>query len=530
MSKMKHTNEEQFHSILDNLKEVVFQTDATGHWLYLNRAWQETLGFPVEDSLGKVFFDYVHPDDRQLNQERFEPLIQRKKDYCRHEIRYLTQDGSFRWIEVFARLGLNQNNEITGTYGTLIDITERKQTQLLLEQAKEKAESDNSAKSDFLASMSHELRTPMNGVIGLSELALESADPEEIRSHLKQINESSKALLGILNDILDLSKIEARQLAIEKIEFNIDDLLDVLNRMFTLRAQEVGVGFKIIREAGGQNLFIGDSLRLRQILINLLGNAFKFTAKGNVTLEVRQLQAASGGITLGFLVRDSGIGMSPEQLLSLFQPFSQADSSISRRFGGTGLGLTISRNLAQLMGGEIEVVSQLGTGSTFDFKVTLMPSNVSQDETLQQRRVAAQTPDQYRELVQGLKGKRVLLTDDNRINQLVGSKLLGKLGLIVDIANHGEEALQKLQEQPYDLVLMDIQMPVMDGLEATRRIRQNPRFTSLPVIAMSAGVTLNEQSACEKAGMNGFIGKPIDSAQLTHKLIALCFPFLSDGI
>ena len=426
------------------------------------------------------------------------------------EFRVRWPDGTIHNIRAMATVKFDANGCPLRMIGTNWDITELKRAQQAMQQAKEVAEGLASSKSEFLANMSHEIRTPMNAVIGLSELALESEDPAEKQSHLKQINESSKDLMGILNDILDLSKIEAHQLSVENITFNFDDLLASVNRMFD--AREKGVAFKIIRDEQIASLLLGDPLRLRQVLINLLGNAFKFTDKGRVTLEVTQLQAGTDNTTLRFFVRDSGIGMTIEQLDSLFQPFSQADSSISRRFGGTGLGLTISRNLVHLMGGELLVESQTGTGSTFSFILTFAKAGDHQP------RLAEKAAD-VRELVQLLQGKRVLLTEDNRINQLVATKMLEKNGLLVNIANNGAEAIQRLQEAVYDVVLMDIQMPVMDGLEATRLIRQDAMFATLPIVAMSAGVTLDEKDACDKAGMTSFVAKPINSAELMNKLL-----------
>ncbi len=387
--------------------------------------------------------------------------------------------------------------------------------------ARFKADASNRAKSEFLANMSHEIRTPMNAVIGLAELALDSKDNKVRQDYLEQILDSSKSLLEILNDILDISKIEAGEMAIVNDVFDLDELLHGLQRMFSLRTQEKNLIFTIVRPASLPGRLIGDQKRLRQVLVNLLGNAIKFTDHGAVQLEIRNVASQNSKIQVHFDIKDSGIGMTEEQLKNLFQAFVQADSSISRRFGGTGLGLSISRQLAKLMGGEIQVQSELGLGSTFSLRLTLEVPSADQVVELKERQLIVGSEALKADNIEILRGQRMLLVEDNRVNQLVASQLLKKNGIVVDIANNGQEAIDLIQATQYSLVLMDIQMPVLDGLEATRRIRSDARFKFLPIIAMSAGVTLEEQDQCAAAGMTAFLSKPIDSKLLTQKLIEI---------
>ena len=488
----------------------------SGRILEVNDAYLRRSGYSREEMLRMCVSDVEVNERPEETADHIAQLV--KLGGESYESRHRAKDGSVWEVEIAASYIPIAGGKI---FCFVKDITERKLQAKLIESEKVKAEAANRAKSDFLANMSHEIRTPMNAVIGFSELALDSSDPDEQRKHLRQILDSSKALLGILNDILDLSKIEARQMSIEATVFDVDELMDSVNRMFTLRAQEKGLEFALARDPQIPGQLIGDPLRLRQILVNLLGNAIKFTHKGKVSLEVKKIESNDAGVSLCFCVRDSGIGMSSEQIDSLFKPFVQADNSITRRFGGTGLGLAICRNLAELMGGNIIVESAAGAGSEFRVQVTLAVASKTQIGKKHNDQEANQS-FQHPDAVQSLTGKRVLLVEDNRVNQVLATHLLKKLGLLIDLANNGEEAIRQLQDAKYDIVLMDIQMPVMDGLEATRQIRRDARFATLPIVAMSAGVTLDEQEKCASAGMTGFIGKPIDSVELANKLVDLC--------
>lgn len=642
--------------LLDTLPYPVFVKDAQARYIDFNQAFLDVFGVQREDLLGKTVLQFLQlpAEDRPMYQAANERIMREGGQYS-SEMHIPHADGSLHpYIYVLSAFR-GSDDQVAGLVGSLVDISAQKDAEQAQAQAKELAEEATRLKSDFLANMSHEIRTPMNVIMGMAHLVLDSHLEKQQRNYLEKIYTAAQGLLGIINDVLDFSKIEAGRMGLESTDFYLEDVLGSLADMTTLKAQEKGLELLFDIAIDVPSSLVGDPLRLGQVLNNLLSNAIKFTEQGEITLRIscehaEQAEAdQQGKAWLLFEVEDSGIGLSEEQSRRLFQAFAQADTSTSRKYGGTGLGLTICKRLVDLMGGEIDVSSELGVGSTFSFRLPfrlqheqrelliscddvlgmpilvvddnasareifssmlhslkfkvvtaanardaiarlreaetagapfrlvimdwmmpgmdgvsaineirqdpqltappffVMVSAYSRDELMERLagapvadvlikpitpstlldsilnafgKVAVSRPRKKELLLEvqvareALRGASLLLVEDNVINQEMAVELLSRAGIQVAIAGNGAEALSMLARQRYDGVLMDCQMPVMDGFEATRRLRAQREFADLPILAMTANAMAGDKEKCLQVGMNDHIAKPIDVNQL----------------
>jgi PAS domain S-box-containing protein len=405
-------------------------------------------------------------------------------------------------------------NQLQMIGNNLWSIVVRRRITEALAVAREAAEAANRAKSTFLANMSHELRTPMNAILGMTSLALRRTDDPKLRDQLQKIDKASQHLLSVINDILDISQIEAERMSLEQIEFKLADVLDNVTNLIKPKVMEKALQLSInVAPEIEQYSLLGDPFRLGQVLINLIGNAVKFTEIGSINLIINILEEQTDAVFLRFEVEDTGIGIAADDIQRLFTVFEQADSSMTRKYGGTGLGLVISKRLVQMMGGEIGLTSQPGQGSRFWF-TTRLPK--SQGKAIQTMIIKDSSETRLKAQCTGV---QILLVEDEPINQEVSCWLLQEVGLIVDLAEDGAQAVEMARQNRYALILMDMQLPVMNGIEATRIIRTLEGYANIPILAMTANAFTEDRQACVEAGMNDHIGKPVVPESLYDTLL-----------
>ena len=515
---------EELEGFFDVALDLLCIADLDGRFVKVNRAWEETLGHTREELEGARFLEFVHPDDVQVTIDTMGRLAtgHRVVDFIN---RYRCRDGTYRDIE------WRSNPAGRRVYAAARDVTDRLRAERELvainhdleaatARANEmavQAELASAAKTQFLANMSHEIRTPMNGVIGMTGLLLDTGLSHEQRRYAEVVRTSGEALLALIDDILDFSKIEARRVELDRVTFGLRTLTDGVIDLLGVKAREKRLDLSCDVDAAVPDTLCGDPGRLRQVLLNLLGNALKFTEAGGVTLRVGLEVLAADRVTLRFAVTDTGIGIPADRQHILFSPFTQVDGSTTRKYGGTGLGLAISKQLAELMGGTMGLESAEGRGSTFWF--TAVFHVVATDRRCDDRRTPQPGPrEAHPTAPAGSKGRfRILLAEDNPINQTVALKTLERLGYAADVVATGDEVLRAVADVAYDLVLMDCQMPGMDGFEATRRIRRsegsasNPR---VPIVAMTAHAMAGDRDRCLAAGMDDYLCKPFRPREL----------------
>ncbi len=490
---------------LENAVEGISRVDVDGNYISINKTFAAILGFSAEDLIGKNWLSIILPDDHKRILGAHQSMLLRGK--AESEAIGVCRDKSTCFLKM--TMIQNQSDGIfSGHYCFISDISIQKKENIELINARRAAQEASVAKSEFLANMSHEIRTPMNGVIGMTGLMATTPLNDQQKQYLDTIKVSAQALLSLINDILDLSKIESRKMTFESIDFDIEEVVNDAKKILTHTASNKGIGLNVDIAPMVPRALKGDPGKLRQILVNLMGNAVKFTSQGEVSTFITMLHEDTDTIELRVEVHDTGIGISPDDQSRLFQAFNQADNSTSRKYGGTGLGLAICKRLVDMMHGNIGVQSEAGKGSTFWFNVRLErgnPENIVKATEKDYQTVAFNRPDLH-----------ILIVEDNLVNQKVAIEMVSQLGFTVNAVADGATAIKTFQEKTYHLIFMDCHLPDMDGYETTREIRKLETNTHIPIIALTADVTSGDRKMAFEAGMDDYATKPIEFSVLAE--------------
>ena len=507
----------QLSKVAGNIKDVIFEMDLNGNWSYLNPAWRKLTGYKVKDCLGKPYYQFLKDDQGK----DFKNLIDLKK----HNFKTISKSfksqiitGEYKWLDFSLKVIMSEEGHIEGYIGAIVDITKIKETELALIEAKEKESMANKAKDEFLTTMSHEIRTPLNAVIGISHLLLLENPKKEQLENLSTLKHSSEHLLCLVNDILDFNKIASGQLELEERDFSLNQVLNGLRSIFHNTAKEKDIRLLIKKDTSLPKTFIGDSTRLSQILTNLVSNAIKFTEEGKVMVDIEVLKVEADFYVLEFVISDTGIGIPEDKKDKIFLSFAQANSDTTRKYGGTGLGLAICKRLLEIMDSDLELESEVGKGSTFSFKLKLQKSSMTD---YQEDNNAFDTRSIHEQ--DCLKGARILVAEDNKVNIMVIEKFLSKWQVDFDVAENGLIALNMALENTYDMILMDLQMPVMNGFEASKAIREsnNPLNKVMPIYALSASTGMDIKNQLGEYGIDGLICKPFNPTELFKTLTSI---------
>ena len=500
---------EELSTLLTTIPAYVFFKDIHLNYLIVNKAFTELVGVPAQEITGKNATEFfgIHDDPGYYEHET--QVIRKGIAFYNIEEHVERNNRKF-WVNTNIAPIRNADNEIIGLIGISWDITERKQHEEELRNAKELAEAGTMAKNEFIASVSHEFRTPMNGILGLSEILKNTVLNPEQMDLLKGIITSAENLLVLLNDVLDFSAIEAGKMKLDSQPFMLDRVLEDITLVMKMKAKEKLLAFSIRTHSDVPNALIGDAQRLRQIILNLANNAVKFTEKGVIEIRVSLIKTNTLQAFLKFEVTDTGIGIPVEAMNSLFKVFSRVKQDKLKTIAGTGLGLSICRKLTDLMGGEIGVESTFGMGSTFWFTLPFMLSNLCSRKT---NDAASSHPERFT-------GLHVLVAEDNLINLRIVDFQLRKMGFLADLVMNGMEALEKYAAHPYDLIILDIQMPVLDGYQTAKKIREGEKISGghIPIIALTANAMKGDREQYLEAGMDEYVSKPFTQESLLHAI------------
>ncbi|EHQ27717.1 ATP-binding protein [Mucilaginibacter paludis] len=505
--------EEKYRRIIENMNLGLLEVDTEECIIFANQSFCDITGFLPNELIGvnaaKLFLG--NRDEESMKEKR---ELRKQGISDAYELKIKTKAGDHKWMLISGAPLYDDQKKLTGSIGIHLDITGQKRLESDLIEAKKIAEESSRAKEIFLANMSHEIRTPINAILGLSRLLTKTTQNSQQRTYTEAIIKSAENLIVIINDILDLTKIEAGQIQIENIEFNLADLIKQLEGVLRYKTEEKGLEFDATTSVHVPPVLMGDPYRINQVLLNLVGNAIKFTEKGGIEVWCKLVDQQKDVNEIQFTVKDTGVGMEPEYLKHIFTNFSQEDASITRKHGGTGLGLSISRQLVELMGGKIHVESTKGLGTVISFTLLLPTGKIESVSQLSDGSV--EVKQNYRALI----NREILLVEDNEFNRLLASTILNTYGAVVTEAWNGKIATQMVQEKNFDLIVMDVQMPVMNGFEASRYIRQTLK-SAVPIIALTANAIKGEDIKCYEAGMNEYITKPFEEKYLINLICSV---------
>ncbi|MGV9004777.1 PAS domain S-box protein [Flavobacterium sp.] len=511
-------NEEKFKLLANNIPGTVHLSKYDEKWtkIYLNDEIENLTGYPKEDFLSKnlYFVDLIHPDDLKIVHEKSLQLFEKKmKIHLIYRIK--NRNGKYVWVEEFGE-PIIKDNEIENIVGIFIDITQRKEAEEAIKE-KEYAEAANKAKSEFLANMSHEIRTPLNGIIGFTDLLMNSELGDVQKKYMNTINQSANALMEVINNILDFSKIEAGKIELSVEKYNVSEIAHQVIDLVRYDSNQKNITLLLDIDKSVPEYIFVDYIRLKQIIINLLSNAVKFTDKGEIILSIETTGIFNEKVHLKFSVKDTGIGIKEKNLTKIFEAFAQEDVSTTKRFGGTGLGLSISNKLLSLMNSKLELISDFGVGSEFFFTIKVDYSNVTDAEEKIKSIVTTHETILH---IQSDKTINISIIEDNKINLLLAKTLVKQIipnSVILEFEN-GQLFLNDLESIEVDLILMDIQMPILNGYETTVKIRKKSQYNNVPIIALTAGIVAGEKEKCLSMGMNDYLSKPFNKENLKNVL------------